>query len=185
MSRLGKRPIAFPSSVNVKLEGKRVQMKGSKGDLTRSFDELTRIVLTTSGNEILVARAEETGDARREQGLAHALIHNMVVGVTEGFSRGLEIVGVGYRAQVKGKVLGLSLGHSHPIDFDIPEGITITVNKQIVLISGANKELVGETAARIRKLRAPEPYKGKGVKYVDEVIRRKAGKSAATAKGAG
>lgn len=184
MSRLGKRPIELPSGVTVKLEGKRIHIKGSKGELERSFDELKFITLAFSGNQVSVTRNEETGDARREQGLAHALICNMVHGVTQGFSRSLEIVGVGYRAQVKGKILGLSLGHSHPIDFDIPEGITIAVNKQIVAINGANKELVGETAARIRKLRAPEPYKGKGVKYTDEVIRRKAGKSAAAAKGA-
>lgn len=181
MSRTGKRPVVVPKGVTAALTGNAITLKGPKGTLVQDFNSLKRITLTSDAKGIQVIRAEESRDARREQGLVRAIVQNMATGVAEGFTRSLEIVGVGYRAQVKGKAVALSLGFSHPVDFPIPDGISIVIDKQIVTVSGCDRALVGQTAARIRKLRLPEPYKGKGIKYTDEVLRRKAGKQVASA----
>lgn len=186
MSRIGKRPVILQKGVTVKLENGQLSVKGPKGDLSLDVSE-TRYPLVkveAGAAEITVTRREETRYGRMEQGLVRALIQNMVTGVHEGFSRILDIVGVGYKAEVKGEVLNLALGFSHPIDFGIPKGIKVAVDKQTrVTITGSDRQLVGETAARIRRLRPPEPYKGKGIRYADEIVRRKVGKAAAGATG--
>lgn len=183
MSRIGKRLIDIPSGVTVKVEGSIVTVKGPQGELKRSFAEQKMVQPEMKDGKLQVTRKDDSTDARREQGLVYALVRNLLQGVAKGFERDLEINGVGYRANLKGKNLELSLGFSHPVVFAIPAGITIKADGQTKLkISGASRELVGETAAKIRGFRPPEPYKGKGIKYADEVIRRKAGKSAAGAK---
>lgn len=177
MSRVGNAPIPIPEKVTVTVQQSAVQVKGPQGEMSWSMP--TGIKANVADGAVNVTRHDDSQDQRARHGLARNLIRNMVLGVTDGFSKELEIIGVGYRAEVKGKVLALTLGHSHAIQFPIPEGITIKVNKQTELsIQGRDKQLVGETAARIRRLRPPEPYKGKGVKYASEVIVRKAGKSA-------
>ncbi|MBI4212268.1 MAG: 50S ribosomal protein L6 [Deltaproteobacteria bacterium] len=181
MSRIGKRPITLPQGVTITTENNVVTVKGQKTSLSRSFANMKRVKIEMAKNEVTIVRLEENRDARREQGLVHALLTSMVKGVSEGFARSLEIIGVGYRAEVKGKSLGLTLGFSHPVNFPIPEGLAVTVDKQIITLKGADRWLVGETAAKIRRIRPPEPYKGKGVRYTDEVVRRKVGKSAASA----
>ncbi|MBI4125986.1 MAG: 50S ribosomal protein L6 [Deltaproteobacteria bacterium] len=188
MARIGKKPVVLPQGVTATLEGRTLTVKGKKATLTRSFEGNTHIGIAIADGCITVSCSDATTDASREQGLVRALIQNMVTGVDQGFTRDLEITGVGYRAELKGKALALSLGFSHSVSFTIPEGITIAVDKQTrLVISGADRYLVGETASRIRRIRPPEPYKGKGVRYGNEVIRRKAGKSAvgAGAKAAG
>jgi large subunit ribosomal protein L6 len=181
MSRIGKRPVVMPKGVTAIIEGGVLRVKGPKGELSLNVTEgrFPAVEIKSADGAISVTRREETGRARAQQGLARSLIQNMVTGVAEGFSRVLDIVGVGYRAEAKGKVLNLSLGRSHPVKFAVPEGIQISVEKQTRLtVSGADKQLVGETAARIRRLRPPEPYKGKGILYAGEVIKRKVGKAA-------
>lgn len=177
MSRIGRMPISVPAGVEVKLEeGNVITVKGKNGTLTRTLHP--DMIIEVSANEILVKRPSEDKNHKALHGLTRTLINNMVIGVTEGFTKELEINGVGYRGQMKGKTLALTLGYSHPVDYDAPEGITLempTPNK--ILVKGANKELVGATAAKIRTFRLPEPYKGKGIKYADEVIRRKEGKA--------
>lgn len=183
MSRIGKRLIDIPSGVTVKVEGSVFSVKGTHGELKRSFADQKLVSIENKDNKLQVVRKDDSNSARCEQGLVYALVRNMLVGVSKGFERDLEIIGVGYRANLKGKALELSLGYSHPVIFDIPVGITIKADGQTKLkISGPSRELVGETAAKIRGFRPPEPYKGKGIKYSDEVIRRKAGKSAGAAK---
>ncbi|PIR24879.1 MAG: 50S ribosomal protein L6 [Deltaproteobacteria bacterium CG_4_10_14_0_2_um_filter_43_8] len=184
MSRIGKRGMKLPTGTNVTLKGHEVTVKGAKATLTHDFSKQKLVAISQADGEVKVERVDDSREARREQGLVRALINNMIVGVSEGFKKTLEIVGVGYRADVKGKSLTLNLGFSHPVDYPIPAGISISVDKQTTIhIDGADKTLVGETASKIIRYRAPEPYKGKGIKYAGQVIRRKAGKSAAGSKG--
>ena len=179
MSRIGKRPIALPQGVTATLNGNVIAVKGKKNSLTRDFAPTAHVALEMVNGTITVKRLDETTDSSREQGLVWALVRNMVTGVDQGFRRDLDIQGVGFRAEVKGKTLAMTLGFSHPVSFDIPEGITITVDKQTRLsVTGPDCYLVGETAAKIRGLKPPEPYKGKGIRYLDEIVRRKAGKAA-------
>ena len=177
MSRIGRQPISVPAGVDVKLEAENViTVKGKNGTLTRQLHP--DMIVEVSDNEITVKRPSEDKVHKSLHGLTRTLINNMVIGVTEGFTKELEINGVGYRGQMKGKTLALTLGYSHPVEYDAPEGITLempSANK--ILVKGANKELVGATAAKIRTFRLPEPYKGKGIKYADEHIRRKEGKA--------
>lgn len=183
MSRIGNKSVAIPSGVTVELKGSTVHVKGPKGELR--YELLPEVQVSIDGSSILVTRKDDTKDSRARHGLSRALLANMVKGVAEGYQKELEIIGVGYKAAIKGKTLVLNLGHSHPIDFDIPSDIEITQderNKNILFIKGADKQLVGQVAARIRELRPPEPYKGKGIRYSTEHVRRKVGK-AATAKG--
>ncbi len=157
-----------------------MHVKGSKGELTYAL--LPEVTVTVEGNEVVVARKNDSDESKARHGLTRALIANMVKGVADGYEKQLEIIGVGYKAALKGKTLQLNLGHSHPIDFSIPAGIEIAQDeksKNILRIRGIDKQLVGETAARIRSLRPPEPYKGKGIRYSDEIVRRKVGKAAA------
>lgn len=184
MSRIGNKTVAIPSGVTVEVRGATVHVKGAKGELKYEF--LPQVTVVVEGAEVKVARKSETKDAKARHGLTRALIANMIKGVSEGYQKEIEIIGVGYKAALKGKVLQLNLGFSHPIDFTIPADIEITQdekNKNILRIKGADKQLVGQVAAQIRELRPPEPYKGKGIRYSDEYVRRKVGK-AATAKGA-
>ena len=178
MSRVGRAPIPVPSGVEVTINGSNVAVKGPKGTLTRTIPD--PITLRQEGEEILVERPNDEREARSRHGLVRALVNNMVVGVSAGFTRELEIVGVGYRATAAGpNKLDLALGFSHPVDFTAPEGVTFEVPSPTrVIISGIDKELVGQTAANIRKIRKPEPYKGKGIRYAGERIVRKAGKAA-------
>lgn len=179
MSRIGKRPVVAPSGVKMVLEGKTFKVEGPKGKLEMQIPGRGNVDVSLSGNEFKVVRKGETREARMEQGLVRALAANMVTGVTKGFTKQLDIVGVGYRSELKGHILLLSLGYSHPIEFTIPKGIQIAVEKMThITVSGADRGLVGETAAILRRMRPPEPYKGKGVKYTDERIKRKVGKAA-------
>ncbi|MGE3278706.1 MAG: 50S ribosomal protein L6 [Candidatus Altimarinota bacterium] len=180
MSRIGKLPIAIPEGVTVTLNGKTVLIKGKKGEL--SWVSHPDVDVKVEENEILVTRKSETKLNKSLHGTARALLRNMVIGVTKGYEKKLEVRGVGYRFNIAGKKLNLSLGFSHPVEFVIPEGITIKAdeeNKNLMIISGIDKQLVGETAARIREVRKPEPYKGKGIRYADEHVVLKQGKKAA------
>lgn len=182
MSRIGKRPVIIPKGVAAKIEGEVVFVKGTGGELRLPVGKgrYPLVNVTLSDGSIGVTRISDTRQSRTEQGLVRALIQNMVTGVTAGFKQQLEIVGVGYRAEVKGKVLNLSVGYSHPVEFPIPDQIKIDVDKQTRLtVGGIDKQQVGEIAASIRRIRPPEPYKGKGIKYADEIIKRKVGKAAA------
>lgn len=182
MSRIGKKPVAIPNGVTVELNGRNVVVKGPKGEL--SYTHLPEVTVTVNDGEVVVEVAKETEKSRAFHGLTRQLIDNMVIGVSTGFTKKLEIIGVGYKANPQGRKLVLNLGHSHPIDFAVPEGIEITAdekNKNILIISGIDKQKVGQTASVIRGFRPPEPYKGKGVRYLDEHVRRKAGKTAAKA----
>lgn len=177
MSRVGLKPINVPSGVTVTLDKNVATVKGPKGEITKELPAYCDI--KQEDGVINVTRPSESGLHRRMHGLTRALLNNMVVGVSEGFSKDLEIVGVGYKAELKGKDLVLSLGFSHPINFAVPEGLTIEVSEPTkIRVSGIEKDKVGQAAADIRGFRPPEPYKGKGVKYVDEIIKRKAGKTA-------
>lgn len=182
MSRIGKLPITIPAGVDVKIGAENeVTIKGAKATLTRKLHK--DMIIKNEGGQIVVERPSENKMHKALHGLTRTLINNMVIGVTEGFTKELEINGVGYRAQMQGKTLVLSLGYSHPVEYTPVEGITLEVpapNK--IIVKGANKEVVGETAAKIREYRMPEPYKGKGIKYSDEVIRRKEGKAGAKKK---
>ena len=176
MSRIGKRPIAIPAGVEVTLDGNDVRVKGPRGELSRRLHRDVNV--RREDGEIVVERPSDQPEHRSLHGLSRTLVANMVEGVTTGFTKILEIVGVGYRAETKPFGLTLALGYSHPIDYKAPEGITLrAVNPTTVEVSGTDKEVVGQVAAEIRSLRPPEPYKGKGVKYQGEVIRRKAGKA--------
>ena len=176
MSRIGKLPIDLPKGVSIETSGGSVQVKGPKGSLSQSIP--SHVDLKVEGDQLLVTRQSDMRQARANHGLMRALCRNMVVGVSTGFERKLEIVGVGYRAEVKGKNLVLNLGYSHPVEYAIPEGIAIAVGKDnSIVVSGIDKQAVGEVAANIRKIRKPEPYKGKGVRYAGEQVRRKVGKA--------
>ena len=175
MSRIGKKPIVVPAGVTVTVEGNKATVKGPKGTLVKEFNK--DITIRLEGNEIIVERPNDEIEMRALHGTTRALLHNMVVGVSEGFKKVLNLVGVGYRAAVQGKGLELSLGYSHPVKLDPVEKITFAVEKNTtIIVEGIEKDVVGQVAANIRSKRAPEPYKGKGVKYADEVIRRKEGK---------
>lgn len=176
MSRIGKKPVAIPAGVSAKVEGQFVSVKGGKGEL--SFTAPEEVSLTFADNQIAVMPRNETKRARAMWGMTRSMVNNLVIGVSKGFERKLEITGVGYKAAVSGKNLQLSLGYSHDINFPIPDGIAIAAPKPTeVSISGIDKRQVGQVAAEIRALRPPEPYKGKGVKYAGEFIFRKEGKS--------
>lgn len=179
MSRIGFKPVEIPAGVEVKQEGNFVTVKGPKGELTREFPSC--IKMHVEGNEVTFERDSEDKKVKALHGTARANFHNMVVGVTEGFEKKLELRGVGYRAQMKGKNLVLNVGYSHPVEFDTTgknEGVEFaTPSATEVVVSGINKEVVGDVAARIRATRAPEPYKGKGIRYVGEYVRRKEGKT--------
>jgi large subunit ribosomal protein L6 len=177
MSRIGKKPISLPKGVEVKQDGSTLVVKGPKGTLQSPL--APGISLKIEGTELNLLRENEERQTRAFHGLTRALLANNVAGVTEGFKKELDIVGVGYRAEVKGKEVVFQLGYSHPINFAIPDGIEIAVDKGgHVVVTGIDKQQVGQTAAEIRKLRMPDPYKGKGIKYTGEIIRRKAGKAA-------
>jgi large subunit ribosomal protein L6 len=176
MSRIGRRPIVVPAGVEVTLDGNDVRVKGPRGELSRRLHR--DVIVRREDGEIVVERPSDQPEHRSLHGLSRTLVANMVEGVTTGFTKILEIVGVGYRAETKPFGLTLQLGYSHPIEYRAPEGITLrAVSPTVVEVSGTNKEVVGQVAAEIRSLRPPEPYKGKGVKYQGEVIRRKAGKA--------
>jgi len=177
MSRIGKQPVTRPKGVDVSLDGQVLKVKGKNGELTLNVHP--EMAIEVDDAEIRVTRPSDVARHKALHGLTRSLVANMVEGVTEGFSRTLEIVGVGYRAEMKGKSLGLSLGFSHPVSFEPPQGVSIeTPNQTTVIVKGADKQAVGQAAAVIRGFRPPEPYKGKGVRYQGEQIRRKAGKTA-------
>jgi large subunit ribosomal protein L6 len=178
MSRVGKNPISVPSGVEVTISGTHVVVKGPKGTLEHDVPE--SITIARDGDDIVVGRRDDQREHRALHGLTRSLVANMVTGVSEGYMKSLEIVGVGYRAQAQGQdKLELQLGFSHPVSFAAPEGVTFDVSSSTRIdILGFDKQQVGQVAADIRKLRPPEPYKGKGIRYVDERVRRKAGKSA-------
>lgn len=177
MSRIGKQPIVIPSGVEVTIDGGEVRVKGPLGQLSQMIHR--HVTLTRDGDTLTVTVKNPDEKSQRSLwGLYRRLVGNMVTGVTTGFSRQLEINGVGYRAAVSGNTITLQLGYSHPVVYNLREGLKATVDKNVITITGSDKQLVGQTAAEIRLLRKPEPYKGKGIKYSDEVIRRKAGKAA-------
>ena len=177
MSRIGRMPIAIPAGVTVEVaENNKVTVKGPKGTLERVLP--AEMDIKVEGSEVVVSRPNDLKKMKSLHGLTRTLINNMVIGVTEGYEKKLEVNGVGYRAQKQGKKLILSLGYSHPVEMEDPEGIETTLDGQnIIFVKGINKEKIGQYAAEIRSKRAPEPYKGKGIKYADEVIRRKVGKT--------
>ncbi|WP_077598456.1 50S ribosomal protein L6 [Olsenella urininfantis] len=177
MSRIGKKPVTVPAGVTVTIEGTHVSVKGGKGELERTFSEL--VTIKQEGEEILVTRNDESKESNAQQGLVRTLVNNMVVGVSEGFEKKLELTGVGYRAALKGKDLDLSLGFSHPCIYSCPDGISFEVpDNTHIVVKGISKEQVGQVAAEVRSKRPPEPYKGKGIHYEGEYIRRKLGKAA-------
>lgn len=178
MSRIGRLPVTVPAGVTVEVSGLEVSAKGPKGRLSRSLPETVRLVVR--GNQVVVERTGEDRIARAMHGLARSLVRNLIEGVASGYSRTLEINGVGYRVEQKKRYLVFSLGYSHPIYYEVPEGVDARVESPTRLsVSGLDRQLVGATAAKVRSFRRPEPYKGKGIKYLDEVIRRKEGKSGA------
>ncbi|NEP63901.1 MAG: 50S ribosomal protein L6, partial [Symploca sp. SIO2G7] len=176
MSRIGKKPVPVPSSVNVSIDSQLVVVKGPKGELSRVLPG--EVDIAQEGDAIIVTRQDDSRVARACHGLSRTLIANMVEGVSKGFEKRLEVKGVGYRAAIKGKTLTMNLGYSHPVEFEPPAGIEFKVeNNTSVIVAGIDKELVGTIAAKIRDARPPEPYKGKGVRYLGEMVRRKAGKA--------
>ena len=177
MSRIGKMPVAIPKGVEVKADTGNVRVKGPKGELVSAIP--VGLSVAVADGQVKIARANDEPHTRACHGLLRSLVANSVLGVTKGFSKDLEIVGVGYKAEVKGKTVVFSLGYSHPIDFPIPEGIQVALDAKAgkLTVSGADRQKVGQTAAEIRKLRIPDPYKAKGIKYANEVIRRKVGKA--------
>jgi large subunit ribosomal protein L6 len=176
MSRIGKRPITIPNKVNVDIKERHITVKGPKGTLERELPTL--IVVEQEGETLKVSPENDSRIARQRHGLSRTLVANMVEGVSEGFVKKLQIQGVGYRAQAQGRKLTLNVGYSKPVEMDMPEGIQVAVEKNTeITISGIDKEVVGNIAAQIRAVRPPEPYKGKGIRYLGEVVRRKAGKT--------
>ena len=177
MSRLGKLPIELPAGTQAKIEGDVLVVKGKKGELKQTLNQAVKVEV--GEKEIILSIKNKTNIKEKSLwGLYWRLVKNMVQGVNDGFEKKLEIVGVGYRVNASGKNLNISVGYSHPVVFELPDGIAGQAEGNIITLSGIDKQLLGETAARIRKIRQPEPYKGKGIKYVDEVIRRKEGKAA-------
>lgn len=177
MSRIGKLPVGIPDKVEVKVNGLNVDVKGPKGQLSYTF--LPKVKIEMAGKELKVTPINDSKEAKAVWGMSRTLLNNMVTGVTTGFTRALEFNGVGYKAAVAGSTLTLNLGYSHSIDFPLPKGIEAKVNKNVIEFTGCDKELVGFVAAKVRSFREPEPYKGKGLKYSDETIIRKAGKTGA------
>jgi large subunit ribosomal protein L6 len=177
MSRIGKKPIGVPDKVEVKIEGLQVTVKGPKGTLSCTLNKCMKVI--QDGKTLTLAPDLKAENASSLWGTSRSMVANMVEGVSTGFNRVLEFNGVGYKAAVSGQVLTLNLGYSHPIDYQLPAGITAKVNKNLIELAGSDKELLGFVASKIRSFRPPEPYKGKGVKYVEETIARKAGKSGA------
>jgi large subunit ribosomal protein L6 len=179
MSRVGKKPIPIPGGVSISVDKKAVTVKGPKGSLSMTVASACKVAV--EGNEVVVTRASNEKPVRALHGTTRALIANMITGVSEGFVKDLEIIGVGYKAEAKGKSVTLTVGYSHPVEFALPEGITVETPEPTKLrVSGIDRQRVGQVAAEIRAVRGPEPYKGKGIKYADEHIVRKAGKSAAS-----
>ena len=175
MSRIGKKPVELPSGVSATVSGQTVEVKGPKG--TRSFTATDDVTITQEDNVITVTPRGKSKRARQQWGMSRSMVENLVTGVSDGFKKELEISGVGYRANMQGNTLKLSLGYSHEVNFDVPEGVTVTAPKQTeVVVEGIDQQLVGQVAANIRAWRKPEPYKGKGIKYKDEYIFRKEGK---------
>jgi len=184
MSRIGKQPVSIPDGVEVRVSGRTVEVKGAKGSL--EMDVHPEMKVRVEGDEVRVERPTDQARHKALHGLTRALVANMVDGVTEGYRKVLEIQGVGYRAQTSGRGIRLDVGFSHPVEFEAPEGIDLDCpDTTTIVISGADKQLVGQTAAEIRSFRPPEPYKGKGIRYRDEQVRRKAGKTAVGGGGPG
>jgi large subunit ribosomal protein L6 len=182
MSRIGKSPVTIPSGVEVKVDGNIVSVKGKNGELTQEMDT-SAVNIHIEGSEITFTRASEAPNHRAKHGLYRSLINNMIIGVSEGYKKELEVIGVGYRATATGQLLELSLGYSHPIAIELPKEIKVSADTQkgkapVVTLESFDKQLIGQVAAKIRSLRKPEPYKGKGIRFMGEEIRRKAGKSA-------
>ena len=176
MSNIGKQPITIPENVNIEISNQIISIKGKLGELKLAYD--SRIKVSNSNNEIIVSRESDKKESRELHGLYRALINNMVIGVTDGYSKELNLVGVGYTAEIKGEFILINAGYSHAIYFEIPNDINVEIpNNTTIVIKGINKQNVGDVAAKIRQIRKPEPYKGKGIKYSDEIIRRKAGKT--------
>lgn len=175
MSRIGKLPVPVPGGVEIKINADKIDVKGPKGSLSTPLCDLLDYKL--EDGHLTITRKEDTRESRAQHGLRRTLVANCIEGVTKGFTKALEVIGVGYRVGVKGNMVELQVGYSHPVLVELPDGIKANVEGQTLTLSGIDKELVGETAARIRRIRKPEPYKGKGIKYVNETIRRKVGKS--------
>jgi large subunit ribosomal protein L6 len=177
MSRIGKKPVVVPSGVTISMKDGTVAIKGPKGELKKVLPEGVKVAVEKT--QITVTRESDEGAIRARHGLVRALINNMIEGVTKGFERRLEINGVGYKAEVAGDKLNMSLGFSHPIAYALPKGVSAKVEKNVIVLSGSDRELLGQTAAKVRSFRPPEPYKGKGIKYMEEFIKRKVGKTGA------
>ena len=178
MSRIGKQPVALPAGITARVADGTVVLKGPKGELALKLPAAVSVAV--AGNALEVARTGDDKQSRADHGTTRALLQNMVVGVKDGYSRELEIQGVGFRASIAGKQLTMNVGYSHPVEYTVPDGITVAVTDGVQLkVSGIDKQLVGQVSARIRSFRPPEPYKGKGVRYKDERVRRKAGKTVA------
>lgn len=175
MSRIGKLPIEVPAGVTITVDSDVISVKGPKGELT--VPHLSDVTVTLDGNQAIVTRKDDERIAKAQHGLQRALLNNAVVGVTKAFEKKLEVNGVGFRVSGGGQALEMSLGFSHPVKYQAPDGITLTVNKMEITVAGIDKQAVGQVAAEIRALKKPEPYKGKGIKYADEVVLRKAGKA--------
>ena len=178
MSRIGRKPVPLPKGVTFTVAGGNYSVKGPKGELKKPMP--SGVTIKTAGANLNVERADDAPDNRAKHGLVRANLANMIKGVTDGWVRELEINGVGYRAEVTGETITMQLGYSHPVVFKLPKGVGAKVDKNKVTLSSADRDILGQTAAKIRELRAPEPYKGKGVKYAEEVIKRKVGKAGAT-----
>jgi large subunit ribosomal protein L6 len=181
MSRIGRKVLPLPKGVTLSQKQGAFSVKGPKGELSKALP--AGVSIKTEGDKLHVVRADDSRENRAKHGLIRAHLANMVKGVTDGWNRELEINGVGYRAEVAGDTINMALGYSHPVAFKLPKGVTAKVDKNRVTLSSADRDLVGQTAAKVRELRPPEPYKGKGVKYVEEVIKRKVGKAGATSGG--
>jgi large subunit ribosomal protein L6 len=177
MSRIGRKPVSIPQGVKLNLDGAVVRAEGPKGKLSQPIP--AGLSAKIENNQLVISRSGEDRKVRALHGLARALMANMVTGVKDGFERKLEIVGIGYRAQLQGRVITLALGYSHPVLFPLPEGVTAEIDRQVsITLRGADKAVLGQTAAKLRALREPDPYKGKGIRYANEVVRRKVGKKA-------
>jgi large subunit ribosomal protein L6 len=177
MSRIGRKPVSIPQGVKLNLDGAVVRAEGPKGKLSQPIP--AGLSAKIENNQLVISRSGEDRKVRALHGLARALMFNMVTGVKDGFERKLEIVGIGYRAQLQGRVITLALGYSHPVLFPLPEGVTAEIERQVsITLRGADKAVLGQTAAKLRALREPDPYKGKGIRYANEVVRKKVGKKA-------
>ena len=177
MSRIGRKPVSIPQGVKLNLDGAVVRAEGPKGKLSTPIP--AGLSAKIENNQLVISRSGEDREVRALHGLARALMANMVTGVKDGFERKLEIVGIGYRAQLQGRVITLALGYSHPVLFPLPEGVTAEIDRQVsITLRGADKAVLGQTAAKLRALREPDPYKGKGIRYANEVVRKKVGKKA-------